>query len=121
MRWRPFRKRDSVAGSRPVRYLSARGFPQDGDLKLRLSECYRRNPNVKAAFLARIDVSTTGTGAYSICVRTEIGRDLYVVRDTQRILTERASPDPCVDLVFIDAAQEAALRRSCAPFFSTAE
>ena len=119
MVWRPFRKRDSaISETNPVRYLAARGFPHDGDLKFRLSECYRRNPNVKTAFLARVEQSVTGSATFSICVRTEVGRDLCVVRDTQRVLTERATSEPCVDLVFIDAAQEAALRRSCAPFFS---
>jgi hypothetical protein len=97
--------------------------PTDGTierkLKASLSERLRGNPNVTAAYLARIRRSGSAHDLLALCVRTEVGPDQHVVRLAHDVCGSVGIERPPVEVIFLSAGLERDLCKTCTPFFST--
>jgi hypothetical protein len=100
-----------------VRFLDAQDGPHERALKGRLAEAFRDEPQVKRAYLARADHGD-GSGIHVVLGLRADGIDHKRLADCVASIFAALFPaSEHLDLVFVNAAHEARLRKACPPFF----
>jgi hypothetical protein len=93
--------------------------PPERELKRRLAELFRRDPSVKAAYLARVSYVEAGPLSVALCLRAQRGPDTSVTEKVGQIFASMFGHHEHLDIVFLSAAQEAELAKVCVPFFTS--
>jgi SseB protein C-terminal domain len=99
-----------------VRFLDEQDGPHERILKDRLVEAFRGEPQVKRAYLARAD---HGRSIHAVLGLRADGIDHKRLADrVASIFAALFHAREHLDLLFVDAAHEARLRKACAPFYA---
>ena len=100
-----------------VRFLDEQDGPHERILKDRLAEAFRSEPEIQRAYLARSDHGD-GSGLHVVLGLRADGIDHKRLAEHVAVIFHALFPaSEHLDLVFVDAAQEARLRKVCKPFF----
>jgi hypothetical protein len=101
-----------------MRFLDEQDGPHERILKDRLVEAFRDEPQVKRAYLVRTDHGD-GSGLHVVLGLRADGIDDKRLADHLAVIFHALFPaSEHLDLVFVDAAHEARLRKVCKPFFA---
>ena len=100
-----------------VRFVGEQDGPPEQLLKGRLSELFRQDKTIIAAYLARADI---GSGSISVVLGLRaIGRpDKRVIGRVGAIFASIFAWQEHLDILFLSETQEVQLRQICRPFFS---
>jgi hypothetical protein len=102
-----------------VRFLGPKDGPPEQMLKDRLSEFFKRDRSVLAAYLALVDFD--GQTSVALCLKTQFGPDRGLAEKIGAIFKTIFNAEVHLDIMFPSAAQEAELVQVCKPFFVTGE
>jgi hypothetical protein len=98
-----------------VRFLDEQDGPHERILKDRLAEAFRGEPEIKRAYLARAD---HGSSIHAVLGLRADGIDHKRLADrVASIFGSLFHAREHLDVVFVNAAHEARLRKACKPFF----
>jgi hypothetical protein len=98
-----------------IRFVGEQDGPPERDLKKRISSLLERAPAVERAYLARVEYTKPPGKAVVLCIRSD--EDLSLVKAIQGAFASMFGRDVSLDILFVDAAQEAEVARVCRPFF----
>ena len=100
-----------------MRFLEEQDGPHERVLKDRLVEVFRGEPQVKRAYLVRTDHGD-GSGIHVVLGLRADGIDHKRLADRLAPIFAALFPaSEHLDVVFVNAAHEARLRKACKPFF----
>lgn len=94
------------------------GLPER-ELKAKLNEFFRRDLSVRIAYLARVKYGEQAGVNIVLCLRTQFGPDPGLAEKIGRIFASMFGTNENLDLLFLNDAQENALRKVVTPFFET--
>jgi type III secretion system (T3SS) SseB-like protein len=98
-----------------VRFLDEQDGPHERVLKDRLVEVFRGEPEIKRAYLAR---AGHGRGIHAVLGLRADGIDHKRLSDrVASIFASLFHAREHLDVMFVNAAHEAPLRKACKPFF----
>jgi type III secretion system (T3SS) SseB-like protein len=98
-----------------VRFLGPQDGPAEQLLKDRLSEFFKRDRSVLAAYLARVDIG--GQTSVALCLKTEFGPDRGRAEKVGAIFKTIFNAEVHLDIMFPNVTQQAELGQVCKPFF----
>ena len=98
-----------------VQFLGEQNGPAEQLLKDRLSEFFKRDRSVHAAYLARVDIG--GQTSVALCLKTQFGPDRGLAEKIGTIFKTIFNAHVHLDIMFPSAAQEAELTKVCRSFF----
>jgi len=99
-----------------VRFLREHDGKPERVLKSRLVECLKGYRDLQRAYLAQ--VSSGGQPYVALCLRTGHGPDQSLLKEIGAIFAAIFVRQEHLDILFVNEAQESALKGVCAPFFS---
>jgi hypothetical protein len=100
-----------------VRFLEEQEGPHERVLKDRLVEAFRDEPEIERAYLARADHGD-GSGIHVVLGLRADGIDHKRLADrVASIFASLFHAREHLDVMFVNAAHEAPLRKACKPFF----
>ena len=98
-----------------VQFVGEQDGPAEQSLKDRLSDFFRGDGSVQAAYLARVDLG--GQTSVALCLRTQFGPDRVLAEKIGSIFKTIFKASVHLDIMFPNAAEEAELSQVCRPFF----
>jgi hypothetical protein len=98
-----------------IQFLRGQDGKPERLLKVRLVESFRRCDEVQRAYLAQI--SNGNQSGVALCLRTRHGPDPNTVREVGAIFAALFARQEHLDILFLNEAQESALRNVCNPFY----
>jgi hypothetical protein len=98
-----------------VEFLSEQDGPAEQLLKDRLADYLKSDTGVDAAYLARVRAG--GQDSVALCLRRPSGPDTKVVSAVAAVFKDIFTPDVHLDIIFLNATQEADMTRVCRAFF----
>lgn len=98
-----------------IQFLGEQDGPNEQLLKDRLSEFFKRDRSVYAAYLARVD--TGGQTSVALCLKSQFGLDRGLAEKIGAIFKTIFNAQVHLDIMFPSATQEADLIKVCKPFF----
>ena len=84
-------------------------------LKDRLSEFFKRDRSVYAAYLARVDIGERTSVV--LCLKTQFGPDKGLAEKIGAIFKTIFNAQVHLDIMFLSTAQEVEITKVCKPFF----
>ncbi len=114
----PSRKKTEEVRVPEIRFLGEQDGPPERLLKGRLADFFRRDRSVNMAFLARVDFGEGKEASVVLGLRTQFGPDKGLVEKVGTIFADVFNSKEHLDIMFLTDAQEAQLRKACAPFFN---
>jgi hypothetical protein len=99
------------------RFVGEQDGPPERELKERLVEFFRRDQSVQIAYLARVVYGDQIAVGVALCLRTQFGPDRGLAEKIGRIFASMFGSHEHLDMVFLTSEQEAALAKTCRPFF----
>lgn len=101
-----------------MQFLGEQDGPAEQSLKDRLSDFFKRDRSVYAAYLARVEFG--GQTSVALCLKTPFGRDRGLAEKIGSIFKTIFKANVHLDIMFPNAAEEAELSKVCRPFFVAA-
>jgi hypothetical protein len=101
---------------RNVEFLGEQDGVPERELKQRLCQLFIKRGGVKKAYLARVQYDAK-IDAVALCLDVNAGGMEEVVESVQRIFAEMFGPQEHLDILPLDLSLEAAVSKSCQPFF----
>jgi hypothetical protein len=99
-----------------IRFLGEQDGKPERLLKSQLVESFKGRDEVQRAYLAQI---TSGDQpGVALCLKTRQGPDSNIIRDVGAIFAGLFVTQEHLDVLFLSATQESALRNVCAPFYA---
>ncbi|MGH8021282.1 MAG: enhanced serine sensitivity protein SseB C-terminal domain-containing protein [Opitutaceae bacterium] len=102
-----------------VQFVGEQDGPSEQLLKARLSEFFKRDRSVLAAYLAQVDIG--GQMGVALCLKTQFGPDRGLAEKIGTIFKTIFNAQVHLDIMFPSATQEAELIKMCRPFFLAQE
>jgi hypothetical protein len=90
--------------------------PRAAQFKAQLIPFFKNSREVKRAYLVEFEFPTGGTGR-GLCVKISFGNREALRSRIHAIFSSLYTRDEYLDLMFLDKAQEAEVRKTCTPFF----
>lgn len=100
-----------------VQFLGEQDGPTEQLLKDRLSEFFKKDRSVRAAYLTRVDVG--GQTSVALCLKTQFGPDRGLAEKIGVIFKTIFNAQVHLDIMFPTTAQEVELNKVCRPFFES--
>jgi len=100
-----------------VKFCGEQDGPPEQLLKNRLSEFFKRDRSVDAAYLARVDVG--GQTSVALCLKTQFGADKGLAEKIGTIFKTIFNAQAYLDIMFLNPAQQIELAQVCKPFFES--
>lgn len=95
---------------------------QDGDaeraLKAKLSELFKREKNVKKAYLARVSYDASKEYPVALCLHRAGGPNEALVRGVSSVFSSLFGAHEHLDVIFLEGDQDTQLSAVCKPFFA---
>jgi hypothetical protein len=101
-----------------VRFLGEQNGPHERVLKHRLVEAFRSEPQIQRAYLATADHGDGGGVHVVLGLRADGIDDKRLADRLAPIFYALFPASEHLDVVFVNAAHEARLRKACPPFFA---
>jgi hypothetical protein len=99
-----------------VRFLREQDGKPERVLKDRLVESFKQREEIQRAYLAQI--SSGDQAGVALCIRTRHGPDPSIVREAGVIFAGIFVKQEHLDILFLNEAQESALKSVCTPFYA---
>jgi hypothetical protein len=102
-----------------VEFLGEQSGSVEDTLKRDLILEFATRPDIRRAYLARVNFETSGESAVALCILSKRPDDQAIVTRVGEMFTRRFSKDAALDILFITEQQDAELARVCRPFYSS--
>lgn len=99
-----------------IEFLGEQDGPSEQELKALLRAKLREFKSIQQAYLARIGFAPDALPSVALCITPSTKADQRIVELVSRTFSSLFNSETHLDVVFIDAEQEADLRRVCRPF-----
>lgn len=99
-----------------VQFCGEQDGPAEQLLKDRLSEFFKRDRSVQAAYLVRVDVA--GQTSVALCLKTQFGSDRGLAEKIGTIFKTIFNAEVHLDIMFLSGEQESEVTKVCSPFFN---
>lgn len=99
-----------------VKFIGEQDGPVERELKQRLFVLFGHDRRVGAAYLARVTYSDATPVLVALCLRTEPEHERELAENAAQIFSSMFGRHEHLDILFLDARQEAELSRVCAAF-----
>lgn len=100
-----------------VRFVGEQDGQPEHDFKSRVIELFEQDATVKNAYLARVSYHAGSAVTVALCVRGHSEAPARIVESVGKIFGAMFGKDQHLDIVFLDASQEAELAKVCRAFF----
>ena len=103
-----------------VEFLGEQGGTVEETLKRDLILEFTTRPDIRRAYLARVNFQSDTTPSVAVCIVSKRPEDKSLLIRVGEIVRRRFARDAPMDVLFLTAAQEAEIAAVCRPFYGAA-
>lgn len=105
---------------RDIRFLSEQDGPPEQQIKARWHSILATFPDVLRAYLAIASIGQSQNYQVVLCIRSKTGDNPLLVEALAQTFCEMFNATTPLDLMFLNAAQEADIQKVCRAFYEVA-